>query len=325
MYMSTTDYASAVAAVRAMEGSLLSSSDIERMAKSGDFSEIAAVLSSHGRNVPENSAALSKTLDSELDEVWSFICELTGGCAELEILLYRNNFHNLKAALKALIMNTDPAHLFLKPTSLDLGELPGIVASKRYEELPEYMRDAAADAYDILTQTLDGQLADAVLDTAALKAMQDDSEKYSSELLQKYAETLTVCSDIKTAYRCSIMRKPESFTELAVCGNKALDKNLLIKASLGGVESFLSFLESTAYCEAAELLRESAASFEKWCDDEVMKLAGDAKFKAFGIEPLAAYFIARETEIKNMRILLVCKDCGASEQIITERMRRLYA
>lgn len=321
----TTDFASAVAAVRAMENTLLSSSDIDRMARSGSYSEIAAVLNSRGKNVPENRTDFYNSLDDELERVWSFIRDMTGDCRELEILLYRNDFHNLKAALKALIMNTDPTRLFIRPTLLKLDELPEIIASKRYEELPEYMRNAATDAYGILTQTLDGQLADAVIDTAAIKAMQADSEKYGGELLHKYSKTIALCSDIKTAYRCSIMKKSESFMQLALCGSDELDKNALIRSAVGGTESLLSFLESSGYREAADMLRESPAAFEKWCDDELMKLAEEARFKAFGPDPLAAYFIAQETEIKNLRILLVCKDCGASGETISERMRKLYA
>ena len=49
-----------------------------------------------------------------------------------------------------------------------------------------------------------------------------------------------------------------------------------------------------------------------------------AALKAFGVEPLAAYFIAKETEIKNLRILVTCKEFGADNDIITERMRKLY-
>ena len=55
-----------------------------------------------------------------------------------------------------------------------------------------------------------------------------------------------------------------------------------------------------------------------------MELAETARMQAFGSEPLAAYFIAKEAEIKNLRILSVCKEFGANKETITERMRKLY-
>lgn len=56
----------------------------------------------------------------------------------------------------------------------------------------------------------------------------------------------------------------------------------------------------------------------------IMEHAESARLQAFGYEPLAAYFIAKEAEIKNIRILTVCREYGADRETITERMRKLY-
>ena len=45
---------------------------------------------------------------------------------------------------------------------------------------------------------------------------------------------------------------------------------------------------------------------------------------AFGASPLAAYFIAKETELKCIRIILSAKLSHVSGEIIRERMRELY-
>ena len=86
----------------------------------------------------------------------------------------------------------------------------------------------------------------------------------------------------------------------------------------------LAYLENTEYSEAAKLLRESPAKFEKWCDDVIIDIAEEARMLSFGYEPLAAYYLAKESEIKNVRILSVCKEFGADRDTITERMRKLY-
>ena len=80
-----------------------------------------------------------------------------------------------------------------------------------------------------------------------------------------------VCADIKTAYRCSRMKKQRSFIETAICGSDDLDRDSLVRASLGGTEGLLGYLESTSYGDAAKLLAESPAKFEKWCDDVIME------------------------------------------------------
>ena len=312
--MNDTKYANAVGAVRAMENSLLTKTDIDQLINSRNKAEISSIISSRG----------GSSGSENLSDVWAMLKEYAPECRELAILLYRNDFHNLKAVLKAIISNREPEQYYIEPSNVELSTLVDAINSKEYDDLPEYMRNTAEEAYELITQTLDGQLSDSLIDMAALKAMQKSAEECDSTFMQKYAELLTVCADIKTAYRCSILGKSAQFMESAICGSTELDKEQLIRAALGGTESLFSFLEGTSYSDAASLLKESAAQYEKWCDDVIMELAETARMQAFGSEPLAAYFIAKEAEIKNLRILTVCKEFGADKETITERMRKLY-
>lgn len=313
--MTGTKYANAVAAIRAMETSLLGRSDIDQLINSASMAEAESILAAKNGSVANADT---------LEDVWKMIRGYAPDCKELEILLYRNDFHNLKAVLKAIISNRDPQHYYVAPSNVELSQLTEAINSKEYEILPGYMRGTAVQAYELLTRTLDGQLSDSLIDTGALSAMQKSAAEFGGEFMQKYAQLLTVCSDIKTAYRCSIMKKSVQFTEAAVCGSDELDKDSLVRASVNGTEAFFSFLESTSYSEAAALLKASSAQYEKWCDDVIMELAESARMQAFGSEPLAAYYIAKEAEIKNLRILTVCKEFGADRETITERMRKLY-
>ena len=313
--MNGTKYANAVGAVRAMENTLLSRSDIEQLINARSKAEINSIIAS------KNSGGANA---ENLEDVWNMLMEYAPDCKELEILLYKNDFHNLKAVLKAIISNRDPQQYYISPSNVKLSVLTEAINSREYDELPEYMRGTAAEAYELITRTLDGQLSDSLIDTAALKAMQKSAFKFGGEFMQKYAKIITVCADIKTAYRCCLLNKSAQFMETAICGSEELEKEDLIKAALSGTESFFSFLETTSYANAAALLKDSASQYEKWCDDAVMELADEARIQAFGSDPLAAYFIAKEAEIKNLRILSVCKEFGADKETITERMRKLY-
>ncbi|MBP3380162.1 MAG: V-type ATPase subunit [Ruminococcus sp.] len=311
--MSTTKYANAVAAVKAMENMLLTRNELDQLINSEGKDEAEALLSS--RSGGENA---------DPEAVWAMLKESAPDSRELEILLYKNDFHNLKAALKAMISGKEAAGYFVKPTSLDLEQLPAALAEKNYNILPEHIRGAAQEAYEIIVRTSDGQLADSYIDAETLRRMQQDAEETGSEFMKEYARLTAVCADIKTAYRCSRMKKSKSFLETAVCGSRELDREELIKASLAGEESLLSYLDGAGFGELAKLLDGSAAAFEKRCDDMIMELAESARMMSFGCEPLAAYFIAAEAEQKNLRIIRVCKEFGADRETITERMRKLY-
>lgn len=313
--MNGTKYANAVGAVRAMENTLLGKSDIDQLINARSKAEVSSIIASKNGTGAKND---------ELADVWEMLRDYAPDCKELEILLYRNDFHNLKATLKAIISNRDPQHYYIAPSNIELSVLVNAINTKEYDALPEYIRNVAAEAYELVTRTLDGQLSDSLIDAAALRAMQESAKAFGGEFMQRYATLLTVCADIKTAYRCCLLNKSAQFMETAICGNPELEKDELIKAALGGSESFFGFLETTHYPEAAALLKESTAQYEKWCDDVLMELAETARMQAFGSVPLAAYYIAKEAEIKNLRILSVCKEFGADKGTITERMRKLY-
>ena len=137
--MGNTSYASAVAAVRAMENSLLTHSDIEQLIASKSKAEYNSLISAKGSE------------QATLEDVWDMLRAYAPNDRELEILLYKNDFHNLKAALKAVISGKEPQHYFIRPTNLDLDKLVDAIKSKEYENLPEYIR---------LTSFLRGHLTD---------------------------------------------------------------------------------------------------------------------------------------------------------------------
>ena len=305
----TTKYANAVAAVKAMENTLFTKSDFEQLINAKSRAEI-------------NNLIMAKKGEKSIstESVWAMIHDYAPDSKELEILLYRNDFHNLKASLKALISGKSPEKYYLRPTNLNLNHL----TEKEYDFLPDYIKDTAYEAYDLIVKTSDGQLVDSFIDSSALTAIQKSAKDFGSEFMQKYAQLITVCADIKTAYRCSKMKKQKNFLELAICGSKELDKESLIRESLNGLESLLNFLKDSSYSETANLLNESPAQFEKWCDDVIMELAETARMKSFGTEPLIAYYIAVEAEQKNLHIIMVCNEFGADRETINERMRKLY-
>ncbi len=307
-----TEYASAVAAVKAMEMNLLSQSDMEQVINAPTRAEREVLV----------RAKAGETAD--MSDVWEMLMTYASDSEELKILLYRNDFHNLKAALKALISNRDPSVYYITPSNVELETLTAAFREKDADMLPQHMRETAREAYDLLVRTMDGQLSDSYIDCSALQEMQKSAERSGNGFMKQFAAVTTVCADIKTAYRCSRMGKSRQFMETAISGSSEISKEALIRAALSGTEALFTCLDNSGYGEAAELLRENPAEFEKWCDDAIMELTASARMKAFGIEPLAAYYIAKEAELKNLRIINVCRECGTARETITERMRKLY-
>ncbi|NCC79949.1 MAG: V-type ATP synthase subunit C, partial [Clostridia bacterium] len=193
-----------------------------------------------------------------------------------------------------------------------------------YQALPAYMQEAAKEAYETLLRTRDGQLCDVIVDKAALEAISAAGKSSKVEIIKNYAESTVAIADIKIAYRCAKTGKSMDFMRrsLAKCGT--LNLELLMKAATSGVDAVSDYLSQAGYQEAAEAMKESNSAFERWCDNKMVQTIQPQKYNPFTIGPLIAYVLARENEIKTVRIILTCKQNGLSDDSIRERVREMY-
>ena len=66
------------------------------------------------------------------------------------------------------------------------------------------------------------------------------------------------------------------------------------------------------------------SAFEKWCDDYLTEVMRSQKWEPFGIGPIVAYILARENEMKAVRLILSAKINNLSEETVKERLRSMY-
>lgn len=59
-------------------------------------------------------------------------------------------------------------------------------------------------------------------------------------------------------------------------------------------------------------------------EDFSLRQLKKAKFVPFGLEPLIAYMIAKENDLKTARIILAGKVAGIDKQRIAEKVRETY-
>lgn len=319
--MKETEYVYAVARIRANENLLLSEQDLRQAVAASSYDEALRLFAQKGY---EFGAYFGDALNDEMVKTWELLREIMPDNNELDFLIVKNDFHNLKAALKCLISGEDALKYFLSPSVIPHDELFNIVAEREFESLPDYMAECAAEAYGLLTRTMNGQLTEAVIDRAALEARIRLAGRSDYEELSDIANLFAAFADIKIAYRSVLTSKNRDFLEKSICECKGLKKAELIDAVQGGMGSLMDYLMSTPYSELAESLKFSATAFEKRCDDMIMEYMEKAKMTAFGVLPLAAYYLAKEAEVLSVRIILSAKLNNISRETVNERVRKLW-
>lgn len=320
--MKATDYAYAVARIRANEARLLTSQELGSLIAAPTYEECVRRLREKGYDI--SGTDYTPALEGRLDALWALLSEVLPDVRQFGSILIGNDFHNLKVCLKALLSGRSPEGLFMRPCLYAPDEIKAHVFARENGLLPEELRHADRSAYRILTKTGFAQLADTVIDRASMEHAIALAKAADNPLLIGFAETNAALTDIKVLFRCVLTGKAESFMERAVCACPAFDKAQIIAAAAEGMETFLAFVARTPFAAGAEALRESAGRFEIYADDTLLSLLQPGKSDPFGSSALAGYYFAVRTEVLNIRILLSGKLNGLSVEQIKERMRRLY-
>ena len=322
--MKNTQYTYAVARIRALEASLFSASTIEQLLACKDEMACLRFLQDKGWGGMDTALNGDAILSREREKIWENIRQMGVDMSVFDVLIYPNRFHNLKAAVKAVYTGKENLPVFYEDPELSKKDLLRILKDRDYSALPKNMRLAAEEAMEALLHSSDGQLCDIIIDRATMEAILQAGREAKDPVIQTYAESMVEVTNIKIAVRASKTGKSIDFMKRAMAPCRALNIEKLMMAALAGMDAIINYLENNGYAEAAEFLKESPSAFERWCDNRIIRSMQPQKMNAFSAGPLVAYILARENEIKTVRIILTCKQNGLPEGAIRERIREMY-
>ena len=322
--MAKPDYIYAVARIRAKELLCFGSPAMEQLMACKTYEECLRMLNEKGWGNGSAGQTPESLLDGERNKTWEQLRELVEDMSVFDVFMYANDYHNLKAAIKENYAPSHGADIYSSNGTIDPAVFRQAADEHDFSVLPAGMRDAAEEAMSVLRETGDGQLCDIIIDKAALNAILQAGKASGDPLLAFYAEHTVATANIKTAVRCQKTGKSLDFIRRALAECDTLDVSLLAQTAVESFEAMIEYLGRTCYSGAAEALTQSASAFERWCDNRLIEKIRPQKYETSTIGPLAAWLLARENEIKTVRILLSGKRNGLSDDAIRERLREMY-
>lgn len=316
-------YVFAVARLRYAELKLLNDQALDQLASASGVNEALKLLKEKGWG-NDNTYEAEDMLQEEREKLWSFVDEIVPDRSIFDVFKLPNDYNNLKAALKESVMEYEYPGIYISESTVDPELIKNAVKERNYQALPDDMIEVAENAHAVFLKTQDGQLCDIIVDKACLDAILKAGRETGDDFLKMYAEIKVASTNIKTAVRASLTGKDKDFLNMALAECETVDKNGLMNAAANGVDAIASFLGNTAYADAVPELRKSPAAFERWCDNLITARMKPQLYESFGLGPIAAYILARENEIKSVRIILSGKQNGFSKEMISERVRDSY-
>ena len=322
--MGDNSYAFAVARIRVKEKKLLTDADISQLAAMKDEASALAFLSDRGWGSQDGSKNAEAMLSAEEEKNWALMKELKIDPAIFDVLGYPKLFHNLKAGIKEVCTDGNHERIFYDLEHYGREEMMRIVREKDYAALPEYMRGTAAQAYEVMVNTGDGQRCDVIVDRGCLEAMSAEGKRMKNDMMRQYVASQVAVSDIRIAVRSARTGKTYAFLKEALADCDAFSTEGMAQAAARGEDALYTYLQENGYGEAVEAIRESPSAFERWCDNRLIETIRPQRMNSVSVSPIVAFYLARENEIRMARIILTAKANGFSEETIRERVRKMY-
>ena len=150
------------------------------------------------------------------------------------------------------------------------------------------------------------------------------------EDLIKITKNFTDYRNLIILVRAKNQNRTRNFLNAVLSSSGSIAKKDLMELSEQSISDIIQFYYSThldnIVREASDDKNEfiSTMELEAIIDDQIMENMQKGKRIATGPLPIIAYVHAKETEIKNLRIILYGKDLKLSEAEIRERMRLNY-
>jgi V/A-type H+-transporting ATPase subunit C len=322
-------FAYAVGRIRALETKLLDNSQLERINEAADLTEALTKLGETeyapvvaGLKQPQQ---FEPALNAELGRVARLVRELSGDAPEFQVFLRRYDLQNLKLILKKPTVAAsglsnlglwEPEWLLKRMAEGDLADFP-----------PE-IRQAVEEAQNAFSRSGDGQEIDRILDSAWFSYGSQILTAGISPLLTSWWAALIDLTNLRTFIRLRLIGMTPVDFEKFFIANGQLSRDSFRELWEQPNEKVALWLAKTPYDQisgdqAANL--NSLSRLEREFDNYLISLMAAAKLNAFGIEPLIAYFLAKEQEVKVLRLILVGKINQVANAEIKERLRRAYA
>lgn len=314
--------------IRLKEMTLLKPQEVEQMIAAKGFAEVEAVLQqTHYQRYlkPDFHERFETYLDEELLKTIKELAELVPDQEILRLYMMPFTFHNLKVLTKESVTGKDYDHLLIEDGFYTIDECRTAIKTGTSEVLPEKIVTTIQEVREYLEGGAVLQGIDIIYDRRYLHEQRRLADEIKIPELQEAVIKMIDLTNITIAARCVLQKRSRSFMEAVLVSVGSIPKEEFLAFADVSYSDFLAFLLESDYQEVLRpLIHEQVIDFAGLAllqDNLITESYGQAQTDALGPLPLLAFLNAKVLELQNLRILLVGKRSGFTEEQLRERMR----
>jgi len=302
-----TDFITASSYIRTLENRLLTKSKLDSLITIHDFSDILKGLS---QDMDYNFISVKNSDQAEavLKQEWKRVCELLYKISPhkeaVQIALLPYEFHLLRQNLKEEM-----------PQSTQTNVLSGEM--KKIQVEAEKINES-------------NQVKEIFLDKKMFEHMIKLSEELNSAFIIEQVQMKIDFYNIKSMLRAREMKKESSFMEFCYVKGGRLSKDVFLSNYLAPLSTVSASFANKYYSEEIQKGLESYEINHNFSDLEtsfrniLIDHLKHAKLISYGPEIIYTYLVAKENEIRQIRLLLTCKLKQISNDILMKKLGESY-
>ncbi len=319
-------YVYETAQVRAMQIQMLSKATLLDMANAQSFEAAAELLSSTEYAMQHRGGNFTEVEDTLLklrSAVRQLFADLMIDRAVVELFKTRDDFANLRLAMRRTLSK--------KPLGTDYstdGNFPSelfeqVFEQENYELFPEYMAEAADQAVLAYYKDKDIRRIDYAIDSIQAEYNLNRAGRLGSIFLSGLFRIQIDLTNIRTLLRLKFAESEERnvFIEGGFIELERLQHGLELGYEALGPLFFVTpyhrIVEAGAGYSAAN---KSFLKIEQQCQEHLMGFLKSTIQITAGPQPIIAYLLMKENEIRTVRLILTAKKNHLDTQLILDRI-----
>lgn len=332
--MDRMDFTQSVVRIRVMEKRLLDKITIDKLVDANDIDEAIKIL-----ETTEYANSISKVKDSknyeeilynELNRIYELVREITPYKSVSDLMALKYDYHNIKVMLKERLKGEDLSSLYIPIGTTDFNILKKAFEMSDFRDIDVRFSSVIQEVISDFEKNSDPQRIDILVDRAYFNHMYDIAKDTGIDLFVNYVKDLIDFTNIIAVIRLKKQNKGLPFVEEVLLPNGNIELDQILVSYADSIDAIINRFRTSNIAKALktglDLYNSTGriSAFEKSMDNHLIELIKESKSVVFGPEPIFAYLVAKEMEIKALRIILVSKLNNISPQAIRERLRELY-
>jgi len=319
-------YIWATAQVRVLETGMLTRSTLLNMADATDFAAAVELLGGSEYAMtpaPQSLGAVENMLLERRSAVRELFVDLMLDDELVEILRAREDFANIRLAVRRVVTERPIGTDYSNAGSIGAEQFEEIFEQEDYERFPDYLQDAVAEAILGYYQNKDIRQIDYGIDNVASAYKLTAAANLGSVFLLSLFRTQTDLTNIRTMLRLKMAERDEK--NLFITGG-FVETDRFVHGLDVGYEALATLFYATPYHGVVEggvsylMAEQSFLHLEKDCQDYLTGFLKTTGVITAGPQPVIAYLMMKENEIRTVRMVLTCKKNRMDTKFILDRL-----